>query len=203
MMAFETYVGGTDELAHKVSKVYAGVDGIARGMLKGYVGDPDGIARQIYPGIPPMPARLDLYTAGVSQNENISGGWHGRATTLGRSGEAGTPTGSAFSDFYRATLARVNNSVTRGTWETVKAINLSNFTTLSFTAKKPSGNGSIMFCIISGDNVIAHSSKLNTSKNTMTIDISALSGSYKIAVDLTLSSSITSCSADIYDLYLE
>ena len=64
------------------SGIYIGdPDGHALKITKGYIGDEDGVARQIYPFEPPSPPEPPTPTTGyliqngVSVNESISGGW--------------------------------------------------------------------------------------------------------------------------------
>ena len=39
---------GVSEVAHKVTGICVGTNGIARKVLKGYIGDTNGVARQFY-----------------------------------------------------------------------------------------------------------------------------------------------------------
>lgn len=45
------YIGGTDDLAHKIKKAYiGGTDGVAHKIKKAYIGDADGLARLLFSG---------------------------------------------------------------------------------------------------------------------------------------------------------
>lgn len=57
---------GSGETAHKVAGMYIGVDGLARKVTKGYIGDANGVVRLFYTALVPFEY---LYTGSYIENE--------------------------------------------------------------------------------------------------------------------------------------
>lgn len=204
----KTYVSPSGT-ANTLQKVYFGdSNNLAKSVDKIYIGDQNGIARmvfgQITPPIPTLP--IYLFQNGISTNEEITGGWTTEAkgfnNSFGYYEILEKPT-IRFDSTEIATVVYTGKYTSgvygkAGIYVTNNNIDLTPYNTLSINSKR-NGYRSYFLIIDPSNNSVAKFYTITTLK-TYILDISTLSGNYKLAY-YNLSSKDYNTNTYIYNLY--